>query len=100
MNIEIMVIGGYFMLMVFISLAFKKMASNSSSDYFRGGGRMLWWMVGSTAFMTQFSAWTFTGAAGKGFNDGMLAAAVFIGNVLGLRCLLPLFCQALPPDPC
>ncbi|MGR5140153.1 sodium:solute symporter family transporter [Photobacterium sp. DNB23_23_1] len=82
MNIEIMVIGGYFMLMIFISLAFKKMASNSSSDYFRGGGRMLWWMVGSTAFMTQFSAWTFTGAAGKGFNDGMLAAAVFIGNVL------------------
>ncbi|MGF1702884.1 transporter [Photobacterium makurazakiensis] len=82
MNIEVMVIGGYFMLMIFISLAFKKMATNSSSDYFRGGGRMLWWMVGSTAFMTQFSAWTFTGAAGKGFNDGMLAAAIFVGNIL------------------
>ncbi|WEM44955.1 Na+:solute symporter (plasmid) [Photobacterium sp. DA100] len=82
MNTEIMVIGGYFMLMIFISLAFKKMASNSSSDYFRGGGRMLWWMVGATAFMTQFSAWTFTGAAGKGFNDGFMATAVFFGNTL------------------
>ena len=25
---------------------------------------MLWWLVGASAFMTQFSAWTFTGAAG------------------------------------
>ena len=80
MSTDILVMGGYFALMVFISIAFKKMANNSASDYFRGGGRMLWWMVGATAFMTQFSAWTFTGAAGKGFNDGFMAAAVFFGN--------------------
>ncbi len=82
MNIEVLVIVGYFTLMVFISLAFKRMASNSTSDYFRGGGRMLWWMVGATAFMSQFSAWTFTGAAGKGFNDGLMACAIFLGNAL------------------
>ncbi|CAG23583.1 putative transporter [Photobacterium profundum SS9] len=63
-------------------MLFKKMASNSTSDYFRGGGKMLWWMVGATAFMTQFSAWTFTGAAGKAFNDGFAVLAVFAGNMI------------------
>lgn len=76
------VICGYFILMVLISFIFKKMASKSSSDYFRGGGRMLWWMVGATAFMTQFSAWTFTGAAGKAFSDGFMVAAIFLGNTI------------------
>ncbi|GAB2648266.1 sodium:solute symporter family protein [Vibrio panuliri] len=83
MNIDILVIAGYFILMIVISFAFKKMASSSTSDYFRGGGRMVWWMVGATAFMTQFSAWTFTGAAGKAFNDGFMVAAVFIANTIG-----------------
>ncbi len=44
---------------------------------------MLWWMVGATAFMTQFSAWTFTGAAGKGFTDGFAVTAIFFGNAIG-----------------
>lgn len=79
---DYIVIAGYFLLMVAISLLFKKMASNSTSDYFRGGGKMLWWMVGATAFMTQFSAWTFTGAAGKAFTDGFAVLAVFIGNMV------------------
>lgn len=82
MQYDYIVIAGYFALMVAISLLFKKMASNSTSDYFRGGGKMLWWMVGATAFMTQFSAWTFTGAAGKAFNDGFAILAVFVGNMV------------------
>ncbi len=82
MQYDYLVIAGYFALMVAISLIFKKMASNSTSDYFRGGGKMLWWMVGATAFMTQFSAWTFTGAAGKAFNDGFAVLAVFVGNMV------------------
>ncbi|MGR5177135.1 sodium:solute symporter family transporter [Vibrio parahaemolyticus] len=82
MEYDYLVIAGYFGLMVAISLLFKKMASNSTSDYFRGGGKMLWWMVGATAFMTQFSAWTFTGAAGKAFNDGFAVLGVFIGNIV------------------
>lgn len=82
MQYDYLVIAGYFSLMIAISVLFKKMANNSTSDYFRGGGKMLWWMVGATAFMTQFSAWTFTGAAGKAFNDGFAILAVFIGNMI------------------
>ena len=77
---EYLVIAGYFLLIVGIGFAFKRMAVQSTSDYFRGGGRMLWWMVGSTAFMMQFSAWTFTGAAGKAFTDGFAVCLVFVAN--------------------
>jgi Na+/proline symporter len=82
MTYDYLVIAGYFILMVAISMLFKKMASNSTSDYFRGGGKMLWWMVGATAFMTQFSAWTFTGAAGKAFSSGFEILGVFVGNMV------------------
>lgn len=83
---EYLVVFGYFMLIVGVSLVFRKMANRSTSDYFRGGGKMLWWMVGSTAFMTQFSAWTFTGAAGKAFNDGFAVSLVFLGNAFAYLC--------------
>ena len=80
MDVNLLVIVAYFLLMAGISLSFRKMASQSSTDYFRGGGRMLWWMVGSSAFMIQFSAWTFTGAAGEAFRNGFPAVYVFVGN--------------------
>ena len=83
---EYLVIAGYFLLVVGISFAFRQMASKSTSDYFRGGGRMLWWMVGSTAFMMQFSAWTFTGAAGKAFTDGFAVSLVFFANTFAYFC--------------
>jgi len=83
---EYAVISGYFLLIIAIGFTFKKMAAQSTSDYFRGGGRMLWWMVGSTAFMMQFSAWTFTGAAGKAFTDGFAVCLVFIANTFAYFC--------------
>ena len=83
---EYLVIAAYFLLIVGIGFTFKKMATKSTSDYFRGGGRMLWWMVGSTAFMMQFSAWTFTGAAGKAFTDGFAVCLVFIANTFAYFC--------------
>ncbi len=83
---EYLVIAGYFLLIIGIGFTFRGMASKSTSDYFRGGGRMLWWMVGSTAFMMQFSAWTFTGAAGKAFTDGFAVCLVFIANTFSYFC--------------
>ena len=83
---EYLVIAGYFLLILGIGFTFKGMAKKSTSDYFRGGGRMLWWMVGSTAFMMQFSAWTFTGAAGKAFSDGFAVCLVFFANTFSYFC--------------
>ena len=83
---DYLVIAGYFLLVIGIGFAFKRLARKSTSDYFRGGGRMLWWMVGSTAFMAQFSAWTFTGAAGKAFTDGFSVSLVFFANTFAYFC--------------
>ncbi|WP_041522205.1 sodium:solute symporter family transporter [Gilvimarinus agarilyticus] len=83
---DYIVIAGYFFLVLAVGFSFTKLAKHSTSDYFRGGGRMLWWMVGSTAFMAQFSAWTFTGGAGKAFSDGFAICLVFFANTFAYFC--------------
>lgn len=83
--IDILVVVVYFTFLITIGWIFRSYTS-STSDYFRGGGKMLWWMVGATAFMTQFSAWTFTGAAGKAFKDGWSVVVIFLANTLGYFC--------------
>ncbi len=90
---DYLVIGLYFTLILAIGVVFSRMASKSTSDYFRGGGKMLWWMVGSTAFMAQFSAVTFTGAAGKAFADGFAISAVYFGNTFAFFCGWAFFSQ-------
>jgi Na+/proline symporter len=79
---DLVVIIFYFMFQFSLGLIFR-VFSKDASDYFRAGGSMLWWLVGASAFMTQFSAWTFTGAAGKAYVDGILVAAIFFGNAVG-----------------
>lgn len=81
-NFDYGVIAFYFIFMVGIGVFFRKYITNTS-DYFRGGGQMVWWMAGSSAFMVQFSAWTFTGAASKAYEDGLLILVIFFGNALG-----------------
>lgn len=72
----------YFAFMLVISWIFRRFVT-SVSDYFRGGGKAVWWMVGGSAFMVAFSAWTFTGAAGKAYTDGWPIAVIFLGNAVG-----------------
>lgn len=80
LNTSVVVI--YFAFLIFIGWAFRNLTKNTS-DYFRSGGNVLWWMVGASAFMTQFSSWTFTGAAGKAYTDGLAVAFIFVGNAIG-----------------
>jgi SSS family transporter len=72
----------YFLYMLAISWVFRRFVTNVS-DYFRGGGKAVWWMVGGSAFMVAFSAWTFTGAAGKAYTDGWPVAVIYVGNSVG-----------------
>jgi SSS family transporter len=82
MDLNVLIVLIYFGFLIAIGWMFRTFTSNTS-DYFRGGGKMLWWMVGATAFMTQFSAWTFTGAAGKAYTDGLAVAIIFVANSFG-----------------
>lgn len=72
----------YFAFMVAITWVFRRFVADTS-DYYRGGAKALWWMVGGSAFMVQFSAWTFTGAASLAYTDGWPILTIYVGNVLG-----------------
>ena len=72
----------YFLFMLGMGWLAARFIKNTS-DYFRGGGQMLWWLVGASAFMTQFSAWTFTGAASKAYTEGWPILVIFFSNALG-----------------
>jgi unsaturated chondroitin disaccharide hydrolase len=58
--------------------------SRTASDYFRGGGGMLWWVVGSSVLMTSFSAWSFTGGAAKAYETGTFFLLLFFCNIVSL----------------
>ena len=60
-RVDLALISLYLIFIVAIGFMFSGKSENPS-EYFRGGGKMLWWMTGASAFMVQFSAWTFTGA--------------------------------------
>ncbi len=81
-DIEYLVIIGYLVLIVVVGIVFKKFSSNTK-DYFIGGAKGSWWLVGSSAFMSAFSAWTFTGAAGVAFEAGFSVMIIFLGNAFG-----------------
>ena len=87
-NFDYGVIVFYFIFMIAIGFVFRLLCKNTS-DYFRGGGKMQWWMAGSSAFMVAFSAWTFTGAASKAYTDGTIILVIFFGNAFGflISCL-------------
>lgn len=77
-----LVIGFYFAFMLGMGWFVARFVRNPS-DYFRGGGQMLWWLVGASVFMTQFSAWTFTGAASMAYTEGWPIIILFFANALG-----------------
>ena len=82
MNIDIAIVLVYFAFLIGLGWVFRSATANTS-EYFRGGGKMLWWMVGSSAFMMALSAMTFTGLMGKALTSGMSVAVVFFANALG-----------------
>lgn len=81
-TLDLTVLFFYLLFVITAGWCFRRFASNSS-QFINGGGAMPWWMAGATAFMTQFSAWTFTGAASKAFHDGFPVLMIFWGNALG-----------------
>jgi len=81
-NIEYLVIAGYLLLTIAVGLFFKNFSSNTD-DYFKGGSKGTWWLVGTSAFMGSFTAWTFTGAAGMAYEAGYSVMFLFLGSSLG-----------------
>ncbi|MGA2442207.1 MAG: hypothetical protein ABSH08_14740 [Tepidisphaeraceae bacterium] len=81
----------YFTFVVTVGVVFSRRNKNTS-DYFRGGGIMPWWMAGASAWMASFSAWTFTGAAGKIFTQGFYVLLLYYSSLVPLLALLFFTC--------
>lgn len=77
-----LVIGFYLAFMICLGPVFKSFNRNAS-DFFRGGGNMTWWIAASSIFMTGFSAWTYTGAAGKIYQTGVFFLTLTVANFFG-----------------
>jgi len=54
--------------------------NTSESDFFKGGNKIPWLVAGLSSFMSGFSAWTFTGAAGIAYKEGITAILMYIGT--------------------
>lgn len=95
-TVEYVVIGVYLALMLGVGALFKRLNRNVS-DYFRGGCKATWWLVGMSCFMASFSAWTFTGAAGVAYESGYSCLVIYLGNAAGFLlnflCFAPWFRQ-------
>lgn len=78
-TVDYVVIAVYMALMVGIGVYAARFNKNAS-DYFRGANRIPWLVAGLSSFMSGFSAWTFTGAAGLAYQHGLIAVLIYLGN--------------------
>ncbi|MHB8580458.1 MAG: sodium:solute symporter family transporter [Ignavibacteriaceae bacterium] len=70
------VVAIYFLFMLGIGFYFSR-ANKGAKEYFTGGSMIPWWMSGMTLYIGNFSAWTFTGAAGFAYSTGLFAILYF-----------------------
>jgi len=79
--VDYIVIGLYALLMLLVGLYVMRF-NQGAAEYFRGGSRVPWLVAGLSCFMSGFSAWTFTGAAGVAYRAGIAATWLYIGNAI------------------
>jgi solute:Na+ symporter, SSS family len=89
---DYLILGFYFAMMLSIGAAFKRF-NKDISDYFRGGGTMLWWMTGASAFMGGISVWSFTGAASKAYQAGTLIFVLYSAGSMGWLIMYFITCH-------
>lgn len=77
----------YFVFIAAVGIYFMWRSKNTS-DYFRAGGLLPWWVTGASTWMAAFSAWTFTGAAAKMYETGPYAFGLYYAVLLPWAVLL------------
>jgi SSS family solute:Na+ symporter len=86
------VVGFYLAFVVALGVIFRRISRNTS-DYFRAGGAMPWWLTGASAWIASFSAWTFTGAVGKVYDTGALALVLYYSSLPPLLLVFFYLCR-------
>lgn len=73
---DLVVIGGYFLLVIWVGLHFHK-RMKGPEDYFAGGHSVPWWLAGVSHYMSSFSAFSFVAYAQIGYTYGWVAVTLF-----------------------
>lgn len=82
-TLEYITIGVYLAFLLGLSIYVSRI-NRSVSDFVRGGGQGAWWLVGSSAFMSSISAYTFTANGSLAYMAGPSAMIIFIAIGCGL----------------
>jgi SSS family transporter len=78
-RVDLYIIGVYLVLMVAVGVIMSCF-NKSDSDFFKSGSKMPWWLSGLSLFMSTFSVFTFTGAAGLAYRAPSVALAMYFTN--------------------
>ena len=79
---DYLIIGFYLLFLASMGWVFRRF-TKGSQDYFAGGFRMAWWMLGASSFISNFSCWLFTGAANIAYTYGILIFGFYAIDILG-----------------
>ncbi len=82
-GIDLYIVVIYMVLMVVIGIVVSRFNKNDS-DFFKSGNKMPWWLSGLSFFMTSFSVYTFTGAAGLAYRAPSVALILYLCNAVAL----------------
>ncbi len=77
------IIAFYLFFVLAIGVVFRRL-SKDTSDYFRAGGAMPWWITGTSAWVATFSAWAFVGAASEIYRSGLKVLMLFYAAIPAL----------------
>jgi len=75
------VIGVYLTFMMGIGFLWSRINKNAS-DFFRGGGNILWWINGMSSLAVGLTAYSFTAAGAKVFETGFLLVIVYLFGLI------------------
>ena len=82
-NFDYVIVGMYLLFLASMGWIFKRF-NKTTNDYFAGGFRMSWWLVGTSVLITNVSCWLFTGASEIAYDYGwLILAAVYFNDLIG-----------------
>jgi solute:Na+ symporter, SSS family len=73
---DYVVIGGYFLVVLWVGFYFKKHQA-AASDYFAAGHQIPWWLAGISHYMSSFSAFSFIAYSQTAYSYGWVAVTLF-----------------------
>jgi solute:Na+ symporter, SSS family len=80
--IDYIVIAGYLLMLTGTGIYVTRFNKNAD-DFFKGGGKIPWWISGLSTFVAGFSAFMFVGAAGYTYRKGIGSIALFTSAFWG-----------------